>query len=225
MKYLNRILYVIILPLLAISCRDSLGIDDVKIVPEDALILPLKVGNEWTYHITQYNDSGVVINQYDLKYVIISEKVINGETWYVQDQGSQPPGVTATMTNRKDGLWYEKGTSEFSKDMPYLVVSYPATLGKEYLVSRYTNSFDKKIYTVFRSAESVNWKLTVPAGNFYCLKYVDKLRLEDGSLVQEPLNVIYYAPNRGLIKRERYSAGENDLFISEMWELKNFVVK
>jgi len=214
------------LSLAAISCRDSLGIDDVKVVPADARILPLNLGNQWTFHVTQYNDSGNIINEYDVVHAIISEKLINGEKWYVQDQGSPPPGVTATMTNRPDGLWYEKGTSEFSTDTPYLVVSYPAVLKKRYIVGRFTNTFDKKVYEIYRYAESVNHQLTVPAGNFYCLKFNDILALSDGTIVQEPLNSIYYAPNRGLVKRERFRLNnKNEIFVSEKWELKSYVIK
>ena len=223
MKITIYIVSICALILSLFSCEDAIDIVGPRYeFPEDADIKPLRVGNTWEYYITYFSD-GEASETDSIVHTIVEELNVGGENWYVEDQGYTNPRITLTITNRSDGLWSNHGTMEFSEDEPYKLVEYPARSKTEYIVGRFTLSGET--YEIYRNSEEVKDYIEVPAGRFRCIKYNDRLVTTDGQTVQDPLNILYYSPNYGMVKRERFKTNNfGALIISELWELKEYKI-
>lgn len=204
-----------------ISCVDSHGLDIYESRAHKADILPLLIGNSWTYGVSLYNEFGDIIEEYEIVYAIMDEVTIADEQWYVQDQGLPAPGVKTYLVNRSDGLWQKSNINS----PPLRLVQYPIYNNSSEKVGQFYNSKTQKTYDIHRTASSLNVNLNVKAGNFRTIAYLDFIK-DDSSALQDTLNLIHYAPNKGMIKRIRYKQADNgELYLSEKWELIKLEVK
>jgi hypothetical protein len=206
--------------LLNYSCKDSMGIEpNVKIIPEPALIKPLNLGDSWTYLVTDFDSLGNKISSDNVTNLIISNQIINGETWFVEKQGSTTPDITTTQINRPDGLWSYNSTNGFK------IVSYPITLNEEFTVNQYTDN-SGTLMEIIRKAIAVNITIHVPAGKFQTIKYIDRLQKSGGETINPNLNILYYAPNVGLVYTERYIRSKSGkILLFEKQELVISILK
>ncbi len=205
------------------SCiKDSLGLDVFEKIPHEAVILPLEIGNYWRYKITLYNEDNKSKEESEQLYTIIDKISINEEIWYIQDQGLPPPSVLTYLTNRNDGLW-QKSTPNSE---PLRITQYPVVYDKSFKVGSFFNPSENKYYDIKREAVSVNNLINTQAGRFKTICYLDFVA--DGDIIyQDTLNIIFYAPNKGLILRMRYKqkTHNNELYLYERWELIEYNTK
>lgn len=214
---------ITILLFIAVSCvEDSLGLDVFEKIPHDAVILPLSIGNYWKYSIIFYERDNSKIDKTEQIFTIIDKVEISNEIWYLQDQGLPEPKVITYLTNKKDGLWQKN--SPHSE--PLRITQYPIQKNQGFKVGSLYNSNEKKYYDIIRKAVSVNNIIQTGAGKFNTICYLDYL-VEGNRIIQDTLNIIFYAPNKGMVLRERYKTlkDSDGLFLSEKWELVDYKVK
>lgn len=227
-KFLKILLYrafPICLPAIAIilsSCGDSLGLEERVIIEQvPAEILPLKIGNRWDYEITRYNTAGGIDKVSETKYEITGSISLNDEIWYIQHQGTDDPGVLKYLINKSDGLWQKNSPGSEAS----LLSPYPCKVGEEYLVSKYIDSQSGKAVEIIRRVDEIYRVIAINSEKFHCIMLSDRQQMDNTAIGPNPLNVIYYAPNIGFVRRERYSNDENGKsYLFELWELKSYQV-
>lgn len=163
------------------------------------IIVPLSVGNQWIYLVTDSTSpSGRFITD-TLITRITHDTTIENEKWYVVENTSHPFIPTdnvkkyssALWINRADGNWvgpYGPGMS-FS---PYLSIKYPSSVNDSWQLPRWADSYPLVTLTVI----STNTPVDVQAGHFTCyeIEYRD-------SVTAVPSRA-YYAINIGFIKSD-----------------------
>ncbi len=209
--------------LIIAACSDSTGIeDDAVITPNDAVIKPLDIGNTWNYINTELDTAGTVVFRAEDFVKVVDTQDIGGETWYIEQQG-QNPALKQTLLNREDGLYTDHGHTYFHPDSPYRIVAYPVVQGEEFIVNRYEIAGETR--ELYRRVLEVNIKVTVPAGTFRCIKYADRLEDQSGSILQDTVNINYYAPNVGLVKSMRYREFKGKLYNWAVSELEGYYLE
>jgi hypothetical protein len=121
MHFLGKIVFGVfamqVLAVILVSCNNS----ESPCVPvkTSGPIVPLAIGNQWVYHITEFADGSVTRSYYDTL-TIRRDTLINGEKWYFYYGGF--------WTNRSNGLW---GVFQVTKDSvtPVLIYPYPTSVG------------------------------------------------------------------------------------------------
>ena len=205
------------------ACSDSTGIDDDAVItPNDAVIKPLSIGNTWNYINTELDTAGTVVFSTEDFTKIVASQEIDGETWYIEQQGENP-ALKQTLVNRGDGLYTDHGHAYFHPDSPYRIVAYPVVKGEEFIVNRY--EIAGKTRELYRRVLDVNIKTTVPAGTFRCIKYADRLTDHSGRVLQDTVNINYYAPNVGLVKSMRYREFNGKLYNWAVSELEGYYLE
>ena len=186
---------VFILLLSILSCKkdDDLG----GAQSAGSTIMPLKVGNSWTYRVTAYDTTGVLpFSIPDAVFHITRDTTIGNEKWFRFDDG--------WVANRGDGLW-----SLSNSGQPYLGYKYPASVNDSYTAM-------SQIAVV----QSTNALVTVLQGQYYCYKY--QFSALDGRTVY---SYQYCAPNVGVVKFEFFSATlSGRSYLSLSVELKGLVL-
>ena len=115
-------------------------------------ILPLQVGNSWTYNVMTYDTAGTGTFYALINMVVVRDTTIGGERWYiVSSSGASGVGI---LKVKSDGLWYHSAAGNF------LGIKYPAADLSAFLMQSITVS-------VVSNSASV----TVPKGTFSCIKY------------------------------------------------------
>jgi hypothetical protein len=163
------------------------------------VIVPLSVGNQWIYIVTDSTAASGRFIQDTVTMQITHDTTIQNEKWYVVESQSHPfiptdatkKYSTAIWINRADGLWvgpHDPGIP-FSA---YLSIKYPASVNDSWQHPRGDDSYPIIIPTV----TSTNARVDVPAGQFICyeIEYKDSVTLVPGKT--------YYAINIGFIKSE-----------------------
>jgi hypothetical protein len=160
------------------------------------VIIPLKVGNSWTYKVTAYDSLGAILpfSIGDISLRVTSETTIGSEKWY-QVNGS-------LLTNRADGMW-----SRDSAGREQLTFKYPANVNDSY------SSSGGPIVV-----STTNQTVTVPQGQYACYGY----RQGSGT----GFDVIQYcAPNVGLVKVEAYQQTlSGRQYVATTFELKALTI-
>jgi hypothetical protein len=110
-------------------------------------IMPLKVGNSWTFRVNFNDTNGVPISTSDVTLSITRDTTMGNEKWH--SLGS------SWATNRSDGLWSLNNAGN-----AYLVLKYPAKVNDTY------NSDGEQIVVT-----SINQAVTVAQGQFSCYVY------------------------------------------------------
>lgn len=110
-------------------------------------IMPLKVGNTWTFRVSIYDTNGVPFSSSDEVLSITRDTTIGNEKWF--RFGS------SWVTNRSDGLWRltNSGTA-------YLVFKYPAKVN-----DTYSSDGEQVVVT------SINQTVSVLHGQYSCYAY------------------------------------------------------
>jgi hypothetical protein len=163
------------------------------------IIIPLSVGNQWIYLVTDGTASSSRCVRDTVMSQISHDTTIQNEKWYVVESHSHPsiPSgntkkySTILWLNRTDGLWAVplRPGMQFP---PCLVVKYPASVNDSWQIHGWLDSDIILTPTLV----SPTTRVDVPAGQFVCnkIEYRDSLSLLPAKS--------YYAINIGLIKSE-----------------------
>ena len=154
-------------------------------VIEDVMV-PLTIGNWWSYEVTEFNQSGTIVDEYDTTATISGDTLIGDSTWFFLE--GEIGGLSGIVTNMDNGTWSFLPDSTPSEA---LVLKYPATVGDAY-----------PYYDVTVHIDAIDAPVTVPAGTFSCYYY----RLT--APIVGTVGKIWAEPNVGIVKAEMY-----DLYI------------
>ncbi len=185
-----RLFVIGLLTLSLMSCGNDKKQGDASSIPEETaadivvgdttVILPLAVGNRWTYDVSQFDTvAGEFIPFRVDTFEVTRDTVIEDEVWYIVE-GMIPEG--GRTINREGGLWqYRPDTDTF------LFLKYPAEVGVEYVTKIGPSN-------VMNRVVGNDVRLTVPAGTFTCYKY--------SQLIQHPGITVdfYFQPGVGGVR-------------------------
>lgn len=155
------------------------------------VIMPLHVNNVWEYEVTLFDADGNRIDSFLDSLHIVEERQIADEKWFVDDEG-------VLQMNRHDGRWIFSGN-------PYLAEKHPAMLNDRY-------SLPDSVTTVH--VIGTHEGVQVPFGTFSAYVY---RRTYEGELTAD----LYFAPNTGLIRLDRYSRFAGRVYLSETHVLRS----
>jgi hypothetical protein len=133
-------------------------------------IVPLAVGNTWIYQIINYDTLGNETARFNDTTSIVTDTVIDGETWYTYEQSSE------WYTNKIDGFYL------FINNKKVMIYKYPVKKGDAFSMREGSNIL----------IESNDTLITTAAGTFSCVTY--KI-IENSSLETK----MYFAPGIGRI--------------------------
>lgn len=197
MKILNIILFLIIITLVQ-SCSD-INNSPVDEITKD--IIPLAVGNTWSYHTSLYDTAGNVFKELNSSREITGDTLIDNITWYYYETNAWFCSIF------KDGYHiYDPYRTDSLRNL--LNYKYPCAAG------------DK--YSYYYEVAKIDTQITVPAGTFNCIMYT--LRM------QTPMDFAYIdffiKPGVGYIKTIEYSFTENrSLYVYDISELLSWELK
>jgi len=138
----NLITITLLLVFAFLGCKD----DNIVEPPIDtSVIVPLKVGNTWTYQFTMSDSLGNVWASFSQSTSIVSDTIISGRQTYVFSSGD-------FFWNDDTGFW-----AQTSGKPPSLVYKYPANVGESYGL----------LNTVICKDSTIN----TPKGSFKCYGY------------------------------------------------------
>ncbi len=201
----------------------------VKPDQKNNVIMPLEVGNEWVYKITNYDEQGAVTSTEYKTIRIDGVEQFNGEKWYYSDN------KTILWVNTDLGLMTKNVTYEGEKEFR---AKYPTNQGDEFLSwiagpnnkslesSNIDSEYTKILFAEFHKKVNINIPITTVTGSFNCFEYRDKIiNPEPKSSKAEFLGMSqystdYYTENIGLIKSVNYRNPDFDYSFDP-----NYVVK
>lgn len=103
--------------LLLIGCKDdNIIVNPPSEIPE---IVPLKVGNTWSYQTTVYDTSGNIVSTTVDSFSVIADTIINGQKRFIFSTG-------VIRWNNVFGFWITMSPDSV------LFFKYPANVGDEY---------------------------------------------------------------------------------------------
>ena len=208
MKILKLILALSLFFSLA-ACSDD---DNSVSTPEKISkgIWPMAVGNTWAYE-TQYFDSDL-----ENKSTLIfcdSALQINGQSVYKLFSGDD----IIYLQNNTDGVYLgsDKPASDF-----FIEYKYPCSVG---------DTFSKRGNQVLYTVESISDKITVPAGTFTCIKYVNYDKYEGATEAENEYykRTEWFCPGVGIIMIESAdsTATTGSYKPWRQMKLKHYVIK
>ena len=188
-----------------LSSNDSLTITDGSFValwsyPTGSFpngIIPLKIGNTWTYRETNFNPNGSVssVTQYGL--IVTKDTIAQNERWFQFSSGSWG-------RNSQDGLLLNMF---HSWDDIVLAYKYTATVG----------DMCEALDYVTTKVISTNDVISVPKGSFSCYKYQsNRTDFPDNRLEM----IEWFSPNIGLVRKEEWGLG----YLSSVSELTAYTL-
>ena len=142
---MGRIITFIFLTLLFFSCDDN----NNDYIDNNADILPLSVGNSWTYSVTTYDEYDNILDEVEQTAQITNSIEINNKIYYkLSWSGFMYDGLY--LHNDNGGLWHH-GTDFFMLDSPELLFSKLDYDSLGYYISysneiRMTGSYTRTIY-------------------------------------------------------------------------------
>jgi hypothetical protein len=190
-----RVSIVLLASLLLISCgRDDQIVDPGAYPP----LLPLQVGNSWTFNATHFDTSGAITVVDTLEFKVLKDSTIQGQLWYLTTRGF--------YRNSPQGLWF------LDEDKtPTLIYRYPGSPGDQYIGSANTS------VQIISVADSK----VVPSGIRVCYHYrlttlaPNQLQTDD-----------YFSPGVGWVSFElvQADAAHNKFFRGARCELVSAVL-
>jgi hypothetical protein len=157
-----------------------------------AVIMPLKVGNQWTY---EYTWSATVISpvkRLTLVTTIVADTIIQNEEWF-------RTGSSWYYSNRSNGVY---GLGLKVIHVPSMVAKYPCMVG---------DTFFCEDVGAFKKVISTNEVVATSLGNFICIHY-QYTSMDLSGIAQWRFDE-FYCPNYGLIKRDFYSVNASSQYV------------
>jgi|CZKP01.1.fsa_nt_gi hypothetical protein len=128
-------------------------------------IYPLKVGNKWTFKDELILSDGTVLDNGTVTQTIVGETMIDGEKWFLLNSTAF---VDQLITTRQDGIYI------YYSDIKAAVLKYkyPAYQGEQYVSGYEEFLWDSDTLVTFQmTVDSTNEVVSVPGGQYTCLKY------------------------------------------------------
>ncbi|RKX29265.1 MAG: hypothetical protein DRP47_02195 [Candidatus Zixiibacteriota bacterium] len=171
--------------LCALMCVISCDDDGVSNNETSSVIMPLTVGNSWTWERLGRDTLGDTIWIDTCHNIVVSDTTIDSETWYKLVSNCGKVGLKA---NRSDGLW-----SRISPDETDLIAKYPASVGDHWFNQGSTTQLSTIV---------TDTVITVPAGTYSCIGYQwDHI---NGS---NSFGINFYAVNIGIVMHQYWPYG------------------
>jgi hypothetical protein len=167
----------------------------------DDVLLPLKVGNYWTYARLELDSTGNIIDTVEtFTDRVLAEKKLGNETWYYYGLlGRTDTSEAILYKNREDGLYIcSRGAGDII-DSPHLFLKYPTAIN---------DTFTSKYH--FMKTLSLNENISTKIGDFPCIKYYGN-RYPDEKF-DFGYELMYFTPGIGQIEyfREFHSWNYSD---------------
>jgi hypothetical protein len=147
----------IVVLLLIDGCKKDDNPVDQGGTPQATVLMPLKIGNQWTYRVISYDTSGTVQHVDTSTFKIVRDTTIQSEKWYFIGQDST---AYELLTNRSDGVWYMR--VRIAPLAAVLFAKYPANVNDTWLGP------DSSIAMLW--AKDIN--VSVPQGTYACFQYM-----------------------------------------------------
>jgi len=184
--------------------------EPTEINPFPTEIIPLDMGNSWSYVRTNYDSTGIVEYTEDITSTIDKDTLIDELTWY--GYSDTPEGIW--FVNKPDGYWgfARRNNGSSIIDTMLLVYKYPAIVG---------DVFDFPSFR--REVVSINELITVPAGSYKTIHYVDTF-IDSSNYLQDSFET-FVAKGIGIIKRMQIGKKQDGTkFMVFEEELENFIL-
>jgi len=190
------------------------GCDDNGSGSDDALIMPLAVGNSWHGILTTYAEDGSIMFEQSSVYYVTGEYNYNNQQWFEINHaldGDTAEGVFV-FRNNDDGL-YALYETDSSIAPPVLWAKHPASKGDEY----YSGPGDEE----FVEVTDVNVVVPVLDVNYICNVYEREAVFYFDF---PPIDVYSLGPNIGFVKIERHRSGlTGPHYLFQVWELNYYL--
>ena len=179
-------------------------------------LLPLTVGDLWTYHHQVFKDDGTILLDTTQDHLIRSQQMFQGTPTYE---------ISVAGDTLRDLQIYISGTSLLRLTninhvlLLKRILYYPSGIGKTIVISDSTiptSQLETKVIMILRSD---NESVTVPAGTFSCNHFDEyQLRGIAPALDTTPLFSIYLASGIGEIQEKDYALNSNHVQITRQWD-------
>ncbi len=191
-----------------ISCSD----DDKTTAPETKtdVILPLSVGNSWTYSRIEQIDSDSYSSTVEL--AVSKDTTIGGVKYFLFGEKDGKAGQECTWTvNKTDGFY------GMYKDTTVMMIKFPVKAGDEFKYGGYDGSY---------KVASIDTVITTKAGTFKCIKYIreSKTSSKGDPDYRYSYEELCFCPNVGMIKSTYLSEG-SDFVNTSVDELQSYNLK
>lgn len=197
-KGIIRITCIVLLQFTLFSCHS-----EEEVAPAEET-MPLKVGNYWTYQVSDYDSEGNVVGTSSYTRAVVKDTVINGGKWYILNNGS-------IVQNNQSGYVY---FNKFNRpgDEAVMIYQNASTGGIGYMYT-YPN-YELWVLTT-RTYELAPFVTSL--GNFSCYTFtVERQYKQPGSSsASSTFQKDYVSPSVGLVRSDRLYAGSEDLMRRE----------
>lgn len=146
-------------------------------------IWPLAVGNQWTWHETNYDTSGAVTDTAVWLIEIVKDSLVNGEHWFIMTGNGER--FSEYVLARADGLYLADSLGNID-----LKFKYPAQVNDSF-----ATHWGDRIAVV----EAIDDLVTVPAGTFVRYRY------KTTDTVNFMADFEYLSPGIGFVRGDGYT--------------------
>lgn len=185
------------------SCKDSGSSVGISSSIQD--IFPLKTGNHWAYHLTEFSYPDTILFERAYDVLIRSNQIFQGRPAFEYSfQGDTSGKMLIYYLGTSDVYTVRNSTSFFH------ALHYPMNVGETFVIKDTIDSggnIEKEIF-ILRGA---NEPISVKAGSFICLHF-DRISISGNSAKQDTNSIkkMYYALGKGLIQEDDYSYHSNN---------------
>lgn len=182
--------------------------DDSSTNQDRTVMMPLKVGNEWTGTLTTVDPGGEHSGSMTIR--VQDRIIVNNEKWYIMQHIIDGEIIYPDQmhTNRYDGVWVWYTCRDSIAGEPLMWAKYPAEVGDTFTTGH--------LGLVTATLVSKDTSVSVPLGDFDCYCYFWL-----PNILWPPVHYYYVVPQLGIVKWEMYCPGPDDApYLCEKWELE-----
>jgi hypothetical protein len=166
-------------------------------------ILPLVIGNQWSYNSFTYDSSGAITSSQDISYGVSGDTIIDGSKWFK---------VLGLPTSNRDS-----GLCVFGHSGPFLLLKYPAAVQDSF----YLQPNSCYVYII-----SIDTTISISFGTFKCYAY--ELRSPPSlNAIEIRRTINFWSPCVGQIKVESYRSTSTNSrqYLSDVTVLSSVILK
>ena len=233
MKYFNFLITVTAFVVLMTACdkvndivdsdknikSTKIELGEVKEIQDSGVIMPLKEGNVWHYKVTDYDNVGNILRTFNSTVKVKGEKIFDEDKWFEVQFPMISERYPVYMINTDAGLYVQCPDCPEYKGSILFLAKYPEINNTFY--SGFIIDTINTTSTVLDSSsiwyQSSSQSITVPKGDFNCIKYAGYFKSENTFLDGKPSMNTYFKPDFGLVKAEIYPPGSE--YIRRVYEL------
>ncbi len=166
--------------------------DDLFVNPAPDIkgIVPITIGNQWTYKLFLYDTTGAIRYTTQSPLTVVGDTIINGFRWYKYSYFNDYKFSYYLCANKQNGFYALGDSGEL------LLFKYPAIAGDSF----YVNS--KLGYLHVLSADTMT---TIGSVSYHCVAY-ESFKSVENNAVGGSHEILFVSPNIGPIKCEVYTS-------------------